>query len=110
MRVKILEAMAMGLPIVTTTVGAEGIRVVPDTHLLIADDAAAFADATVRLLSDPALRARLRNHAHALAAARYDWHVTGTMLCSLYSSLDYALGAARRPIADTSMRSAAPGG
>jgi glycosyltransferase involved in cell wall biosynthesis len=110
MRVKILEAMAVGLPIVTTTVGAEGIRVVPDTHLLIADDAAAFADATVRLLSDPALRARLRNQAHALAAARYDWHVTGTMLCSLYSGLDSALGAAPRSVADRPVPSAAPGG
>jgi polysaccharide biosynthesis protein PslH len=88
MRVKILEAMAMGLPVVSTTVGAEGIAVVPETHLLIADDAPAFADAAVRLLSDAALRARLRARAHALAASRYDWHVTGAMLCSLYESLD----------------------
>jgi glycosyltransferase involved in cell wall biosynthesis len=88
MRVKILEAMAMGLPVVSTTVGAEGIFAVPDTHLLIADDAPAFADAAIRLLSDSALRARLRAQAHALAAGRYDRHVTGAMLCSLYESLD----------------------
>jgi glycosyltransferase involved in cell wall biosynthesis len=110
MRVKILEAMAMGVPVVTTTVGAEGIRVVPETHLLIADDAAAFADAAVRLLSDPALRARLRVQAHALAAARYDWHATGAMLCSLYQSLDHALGGAPHHIADDPMLNAALGG
>ena len=97
MRVKILEAMAMGLPVVSTTVGAEGIVAVPETHLLIADDAPAFADAAVRLLSDSALRARLRAQAHALAAARYDWHVTGAMLCSLYESLDHSVVMAPQP-------------
>jgi glycosyltransferase involved in cell wall biosynthesis len=94
MRVKILEAMAMGLPVVSTTVGAEGIFAVPGTHLLIADDAQAFADAAVRLLSDAALRARLRSQAHALAAARYDWRVTGAMLCALYESLDHSFSTA----------------
>ncbi len=89
MRVKILEAMAMGLPVVSTTVGAEGIAVIPGTHLLIADDAPAFADAAVRLLTDPALRAQLRAQAYALAATRYDWRVTGTELCSLYEALDH---------------------
>jgi polysaccharide biosynthesis protein PslH len=94
MRVKILEAMAMGVPVVSTTVGAEGIAVVPETHLLIADDAPAFADAAVRLLTDPALRARLRAQAHALAAARYDRRVTGDMLCSLYETLERSLSMA----------------
>lgn len=87
MRVKILEAMAAGLPVVATTVGAEGIHVVSGRHLLIADDAAAFADAAIALLSDPALRVRLRSEARALAAACYDWRVTGAMLCALYESL-----------------------
>lgn len=107
MRVKILEAMAVGLPVVTTTVGAEGIRVVPETHLLIADDVAAFADAAVRLLADPALRARLRAQAHALAAARYDWRVTGATLRALYASLDQALGTAPRHTAEAPVASAA---
>lgn len=87
MRVKILEAMAMGLPIVTTTVGAEGIAVVSERHLLVADEPEAFADAAVRLLTDADLRTRLRANAHALAVARYDWHVTGAMTCAAYESL-----------------------
>lgn len=97
MRVKILEAMATGLPVVTTTVGAEGIRVVSGRHLLIADDAAAFAAATIRLLSDPALRARLRDEARALAIEQYDWRVTGAMLRALYESLDPPPAAASAP-------------
>jgi glycosyltransferase involved in cell wall biosynthesis len=89
MRVKILEAMAQGLPVVTTTVGAEGIEVVPGTHLLIADDPAAFADATVRVLTDAPMRQQLREHARARAAERYDWDVTGAMVCALYERLEH---------------------
>lgn len=110
MRVKILEAMAIGLPVVATTIGAEGIHVVPDTHVLIADDPPAFAEAAVRLLTDPALRARLRLHAHTLAMARYDWRVTGRMLCSLYESLDSALEAGPAYTADEMVTSAAHAG
>lgn len=96
MRVKILEAMAVGLPVVTTTVGAEGIEAVPDVHLMIGDDGPAFAEAAIRLLTEHKLRDRLRSEAHALAAARYDWHVTGAMVCALYERL-------RRPSATVSM-------
>lgn len=56
-RLKIYEAMAMECPIVSTTIGAEGLPVVPNRHLLVADTADAFADATVELLRNP-LRAR----------------------------------------------------
>lgn len=87
MRVKILEAMAVGLPVVTTTVGAEGIAVVSERHLLIADEPEAFADAAVRLLTDTGLRAQLRANAHALALERYDWHTTGAMTCAAYELL-----------------------
>jgi len=87
MRVKILEAMAMGLPVLTTTVGAEGIAVASERHLLMADEPVEFADAAVRLLTDAELRTRLRANAHALAAARYDWHVTGAMTCAAYELL-----------------------
>lgn len=88
MRVKILEAMAMGLPIVTTTLGAEGIEVIPEQHLLVGDDPATFADAAVRLLTDSGLRERLRIQAHALATTHYDWHVTGAMVCAAYARLN----------------------
>ncbi len=84
MRVKILEAMATGLPVVTTTVGAEGIAVTAGHHLLIADDAAAFAAATIDLLTDASLCARLRAAAYERAVERYDWDRTGAMVCALY--------------------------
>ncbi len=72
MRVKILEAMARGLPVVSTSVGCEGIDVVPGLHLLIEDDPARFADAVVRVLNDDALARSLASASRALVMARYD--------------------------------------
>jgi len=72
MRVKILDAMARGLPVVSTSVGCEGIAVVPGEHLLLADTPEGFADAVLRLLADDALAASLARNARALVLARYD--------------------------------------
>jgi glycosyltransferase involved in cell wall biosynthesis len=72
MRVKILEAMARGLPVVSTSVGCEGIGVEPGRHLLLADTPDAFADAVLRVLSDDDLAATLARHARALVLERYD--------------------------------------
>jgi glycosyltransferase involved in cell wall biosynthesis len=73
MRVKILEALARGIPVVSTTIGAEGIDVTPGEHLLIADEPAAFAGAVVRLLHDRALGDRLAAAGRHHAVTRYDW-------------------------------------
>ena len=72
-RVKILEAFAHRIPVVSTSVGAEGLAVRDDEHLLVVDDADGFADACIRLLRDTALRARLTSAAHDLWA---DEHAT----------------------------------
>ncbi len=72
MRVKILEAMARGVPVVTTSVGCEGIEVVDGAHVLIADEPMGFAAAVVRLLDDPALGLRLAGAARRLVMDRYD--------------------------------------
>lgn len=72
-RFKIVEGMAMGKAIVSTTRGAEGIAAAPGEHLLLADDPAAFAAATGALLDDPARAGRLGASARALAEARYSW-------------------------------------
>jgi glycosyltransferase involved in cell wall biosynthesis len=72
-RLKLLEAFAAGLPVASTTIGAEGIDCVPGEHLLLADDAAGLAQAVDRLLGDPGLAARLAANAMRLAADRYDW-------------------------------------
>jgi len=73
MRVKIVDAWSWGLPVVSTTIGAEGLDYAVGEHLLIADNADAFADATARLLADPALAARLRSAGRQRAEAAYDW-------------------------------------
>lgn len=59
MKGKVCEAMAAGVPVVTTTVGAEGIRAVPGRELLVADDPAAFAGAVVSVLEDGHLAATI---------------------------------------------------
>jgi glycosyltransferase involved in cell wall biosynthesis len=70
---KVLEYMALGLPVVTTTVGAEGLHATPDEHMLVADTPAAFEHAVGRLLSDPALGAGLSVRARRFVEARSDW-------------------------------------
>jgi len=52
---KVLEAMAMGRPVVTTPEGFEGIKAIPGTELLVAADSRAFAEATVRAVEDPSV-------------------------------------------------------
>lgn len=74
-RLKILEAMALGTPVVATSKGAEGLDAQDGVHLLIADEPAAFADAVVRLLRDPQLRQRLVEQALALVGQHYNWQV-----------------------------------
>jgi glycosyltransferase involved in cell wall biosynthesis len=70
-RLKILEAMAMAKPIVSTTIGAEGIDLVHERHLLLADEPEQFAAAVGRLLDDTGLAARLGEEGRALVSARY---------------------------------------
>lgn len=72
-RTKLLEAMAAGLPIVTTRIGIEGIEAVHDREVLIADTPAAIVATILRLLGDPEERRRLGAAARRLAEERYDW-------------------------------------
>jgi glycosyltransferase involved in cell wall biosynthesis len=83
-RLKIVEAMAMGKAIVSTTLGAEGIDAVPGRDLLIEDEPAAFADAVNRLLSDPCLVARIGKSARQLAVNRYGWGEAARTLEGFY--------------------------
>ena len=71
-RVKILESFANRLPVVSTTLGAEGLGVTPNVHLLDADEPRAFAAACIRLLEDGDLRRRLTEHAHQLFLERFE--------------------------------------
>jgi len=70
-RFKILEAGACGVPIVSTTLGAEGIPVRHGTHVLLADDAASFSDAIVKLISDRQFASSLAAGCRRLIEDRY---------------------------------------
>lgn len=70
-RLKILEAMALGKAVVTTTIGCEGIECTPGVHLAVADTAEEYAEQVLRLLADREGRARLGRNARALAVERY---------------------------------------
>ena len=83
-RLKVLDAMAMGKAMVSTTVGCEGIDVAPGQHLLIADAAEAFADATLALLGDAGRRFALGRAARDLVERRYAWPVIGNQLLDAY--------------------------
>ncbi len=72
-RLKLLEAMAMRKPIVSTTVGAEGFPVVNGQELILADEPELFAQAVLALLADPARRNRLAASGCAFAHAHYGW-------------------------------------
>lgn len=82
-RLKLLEAFAAGIPVVATSIAAEGLDAVDGIHLEIADDERAFADAIVRMLDDPARRAAMAGAARFLVENRYDWAVIGEQLESL---------------------------
>lgn len=72
-RLKVLEAMALGMPVVSTAKGIEGLSLEPDRHCLVADSAEAFAAQLALLLNDPALGRRLAAAALAELVPRYDW-------------------------------------
>lgn len=87
MRVRILEAFARGIPVVTTTTGAEGIDATSGEHLLIADEPREFANAVLRLLVDNALGERLARSARVLVETQYDWREVLPRLETVYKSL-----------------------
>jgi glycosyltransferase involved in cell wall biosynthesis len=76
-RLKILEAMALGTAVVSTSKGAEGLAVADGIHLLIADGPADFAGQIVRLLRDGGLRRQLAENGRRLVEQRYDWRSIG---------------------------------
>jgi len=75
-RLKILESMSLGTPVVSTSKGAEGLAVAHNEHLLLADTAHEFARQVIRLLSDAQLRHKLGENGKRLVADQYDWAKT----------------------------------
>jgi glycosyltransferase involved in cell wall biosynthesis len=86
-RIKILEALAYGMPVVTTSKGAEGLAVEHGQHLLIADEPEEFARAIVQLMRDDPFAAELGTRGRALVEARYTWARQGARLRDLVRDL-----------------------
>jgi glycosyltransferase involved in cell wall biosynthesis len=82
-RLKLLEAFAAGIPVVATSIAAEGIGAVDGTHLAIADDEQAFADAIVRLLTNSDERMRISLAARRFVESHYEWSAIGERFESL---------------------------
>jgi|GEM_PF-553880 len=72
-RLKILEAMSMQVPVVSTSAGAEGVPYEDGKHLLLADTADDFVQAIVKLLKDPQLRQKMSATAVEFVRTHYDW-------------------------------------
>lgn len=76
-RLKILESLAIGTPVVTTGKGAEGLDLIPGHDLLVADTPTDFAMAVLHLLQDVALRESLSRNGRQTVEAKYDWQTIG---------------------------------
>ena len=86
-RVKILEAFAARVPVVATTIGAEGIVAENERNILIADDADDFASACVKLLIDPVLNENMRQDAFSLVRRNYNLDVLTDRVLKCYTAL-----------------------
>lgn len=86
-RLKILEAFSMKKPIVTTTIGCEGIDAVHGESAMIADEPEAFARNVVELLQNTELQRKLSANGYELARSCYDWSIIGNQIEAVYQNL-----------------------
>lgn len=86
-RLKILEAMAMGIPVVSTTIGAEGLDIIDAQDALLADTAESFAAAIIRVLRDLPYAKQLAHRGRLLVEQRYGWPAISARLLGEYQSL-----------------------
>ncbi len=84
MRVRILEAFAYAMPVVTTTVGLEGIHGTAELDVIVADTPADFAERTSELLENGSLQERLSTNGRELAKKEYDWQAVLSAMRPIY--------------------------
>lgn len=84
---KVLEAMASGTPVVATTLAAAGLEARANEHLLVADDAEAFAAQVIRVLREPGLAAEMAARARGLVEGGYTWERSVTQLEDIYHAV-----------------------
>lgn len=88
-RIKILEAMSLGTPVVSTSIGCEGLDVVRDEHILIADTSKEFAEQVIRLVRDAPLRRKIALAARRLVEEKYDWKRIGLDFLKTLESISH---------------------
>lgn len=86
-RLKILEAMAAGVPVISTVLGAEGLEVEHGKNILIADTNEKMIEAILRLIEQPEQRKQLSDAGRSLVSNRYDWTTVGVNLFKTYQQL-----------------------
>jgi glycosyltransferase involved in cell wall biosynthesis len=86
-RLKILEALSMKKPLVTTSIGCEGIDVVHNESAMIADEPEEFAETVIGLIKDKKRQTLLQRNGYDLVREKYDWNVIGNLLEDAYDSL-----------------------
>ena len=91
-RIKIIESMASGTPVVSTTIGAEGLEAISGRHIIIADQPKDFADAIKGLFSDHERYEKIRQNGRLMAETQYDWGVISKAACR---SIDCMVGGVR---------------
>lgn len=91
-RLKVLEAMALGLPVISTRKGAEGLAVRPGEDILIADSPEQMADAIALLFESPKLRRQMAAAGRRLVEGRYDWSVIAQKLIDLVEEVKVLYG------------------
>ena len=96
MRLKIVESFAMRIPVVSTTIGCEGIACRDGEHLAVSDTEEGIAEQVVRLLNDANARDRLTENAFRLAQSRYRWEIAAEEFEKVYQEMIH-LNKAGRP-------------
>jgi glycosyltransferase involved in cell wall biosynthesis len=94
-RLKALEASAMKKPIVSTSVGCEGIDLRNGESILFADKPEELSEAVVRLFDDPEYRTQLAERAHSVVSRSYDWRVIGDQLSDAF---EFTVSSAQKSI------------
>ena len=86
-RLKILEALGIRSPIVSTRIGCEGIDLEDGEHLLVADDPASFAEQMARIIAEPGLADKLREAGYQRVVDGYSWTAIGHRVVAVYEEL-----------------------
>jgi glycosyltransferase involved in cell wall biosynthesis len=86
-RIKILEGMAQGIPVISTRIGAEGIQADHEENIFFADTSQEMIEGIIKLLKDPDLRKKIADGGRKLVEKKYDWNVSGQKLLAAYSSI-----------------------